>query len=617
MSTTPPTLDNAPTEKATKDDNTLDIIMEAAINDLTSLLDKLQDDESRNSFYARVSQSPSPETKDILRTFNRFKTLYRETFMIASSGSNTKVDDLKQQVSQKRAGEIIVAFRKIIKSDGIQIRLPLLWNLGEIAKECRDIWRHIIRNSSIPQITHESLETKINDAEDNNNLLDNDDIPISELFADITCKKATNEVNASKKQKRAPPTKGPCEHGKKNRSSCKVCIACPHGKRPNLCKECDGSAICLHGRQRFRCKECGGGGICEHGRDRYACKKCSASKKCVHGRYRSRCEECRETLSSKSAPEAHDNTSKDPPVPNSEGHDDTASEGHDDTASESDAEVLCQPVVDTLTPHEKDPSSVGVVKEIRYQHINHQMVEVKDLNENARRGTVMIQPPTVSHNPLNKTNNDTRRVRSLNDIYDDPRSDTDQETSSKTHFKIPKQTAVVFATDPRQKRNAHVTTAIIDPPQENYEYYLMRLDPNNGIGHCGRARENHCAICDFNNHTTADCTRQCKNCGSSSHTTARCNRPIVCAICIKPGHTADLCSVITRGNNDDRQPGDNNYQTESNDLDNRRRDYRHRDDTRYYYSRHRDDTRDYRHRGDSDRRRHDRDRARWSRGRQQ
>ena len=33
------------------------------------------------------------------------------------------------------------------------------------------------------------------------------------------------------KRKRAPRTKGPCEHGVKYRSNCKVCIACPHGRQ--------------------------------------------------------------------------------------------------------------------------------------------------------------------------------------------------------------------------------------------------------------------------------------------------------------------------------------------------------------------------------------------------
>ena len=32
------------------------------------------------------------------------------------------------------------------------------------------------------------------------------------------------------KRKRAPHTKGPCEHGVKYRSNCKVCSGCPHGR---------------------------------------------------------------------------------------------------------------------------------------------------------------------------------------------------------------------------------------------------------------------------------------------------------------------------------------------------------------------------------------------------
>lgn len=95
------------------------------------------------------------------------------------------------------------------------------------------------------------------------------------------------------KRKRAPRTKGPCEHGVKPRSKCKVCSACPHGKRRNLCKECDGSAICLHGRQRFRCRECGGGAICEHGRQRYTCKECGGKGICEHNRHRSACKQCK------------------------------------------------------------------------------------------------------------------------------------------------------------------------------------------------------------------------------------------------------------------------------------------------------------------------------------
>ena len=52
------------------------------------------------------------------------------------------------------------------------------------------------------------------------------------------------------KRKRAPRTKGPCEHGVKHRSKCKVCGACPHGRERSQCKECGGASICEHGRRR-------------------------------------------------------------------------------------------------------------------------------------------------------------------------------------------------------------------------------------------------------------------------------------------------------------------------------------------------------------------------------
>ena len=56
------------------------------------------------------------------------------------------------------------------------------------------------------------------------------------------------------KRKRAPPTKGPCEHGVKYRSQCKVCSACPHGKWRHLCEECGGgeSACMAVGALRAR-----------------------------------------------------------------------------------------------------------------------------------------------------------------------------------------------------------------------------------------------------------------------------------------------------------------------------------------------------------------------------
>jgi hypothetical protein len=94
------------------------------------------------------------------------------------------------------------------------------------------------------------------------------------------------------KRKRAPPTKGPCEHGVKYRSNCKVCSACPHGRRRYQCKECGGASICEHGRIRSACKECGGASICEHGRQRYWCKNCGGGAYCEHGRERRKCKEC-------------------------------------------------------------------------------------------------------------------------------------------------------------------------------------------------------------------------------------------------------------------------------------------------------------------------------------
>jgi len=98
--------------------------------------------------------------------------------------------------------------------------------------------------------------------------------------------------NKGTKRKRAPYTKGPCEHGVKPRSKCKVCGACPHGRQRYWCKECGGGSVCEHGRIRSTCKECGGSQICEHGRQRCSCKECGGASICEHGRLRSRCKEC-------------------------------------------------------------------------------------------------------------------------------------------------------------------------------------------------------------------------------------------------------------------------------------------------------------------------------------
>ena len=79
------------------------------------------------------------------------------------------------------------------------------------------------------------------------------DPPGDDVEVRVTADDATRK---GEKRKGAPRTKGPCEHGVKPRSKCKVCSACPHGKRHRDCKECGGSGICEHGRIRSKCKEC-------------------------------------------------------------------------------------------------------------------------------------------------------------------------------------------------------------------------------------------------------------------------------------------------------------------------------------------------------------------------
>ena len=118
---------------------------------------------------------------------------------------------------------------------------------------------------------------------------------VSGPLPDVDVEVGVKKVDASSKgtkRKRGPQTKGPCEHGVKWRSKCKVCSACPHGRERRYCKDCGGSGICEHGRERRQCKECGGSRICEHGRVRSQCKECGGSQICEHGRQRYRCKEC-------------------------------------------------------------------------------------------------------------------------------------------------------------------------------------------------------------------------------------------------------------------------------------------------------------------------------------
>ena len=82
-------------------------------------------------------------------------------------------------------------------------------------------------------------------------------IPVPNIDgADVDEKRRQELTKKGTKRKRAPPTKGPCEHGVKRRSRCKVCGACPHGRRRARCEECGGGSICEHGRERYRCKQC-------------------------------------------------------------------------------------------------------------------------------------------------------------------------------------------------------------------------------------------------------------------------------------------------------------------------------------------------------------------------
>ena len=78
--------------------------------------------------------------------------------------------------------------------------------------------------------------------------------------ADVDESRRDELTTKGTKRKRAPYTKypkGPCEHGVKKRSQCKVCGACPHGRWRHHCKECGGASFCEHGRERYKCKECG------------------------------------------------------------------------------------------------------------------------------------------------------------------------------------------------------------------------------------------------------------------------------------------------------------------------------------------------------------------------
>ena len=82
-----------------------------------------------------------------------------------------------------------------------------------------------------------------------------------------------------------------CEH-EKQRSSCKICGSCPHGKRRHVCWECDGASICDHKILRSTCRECGGNAFCDHGKRRSVCHECGGGSICEHKVQRRYCSKC-------------------------------------------------------------------------------------------------------------------------------------------------------------------------------------------------------------------------------------------------------------------------------------------------------------------------------------
>lgn len=69
-------------------------------------------------------------------------------------------------------------------------------------------------------------------------------------------------------------------------------VHCPHGRRHDVCVECNGAGICEHNRRRNRCVECGGSQICEHDRIRSRCVECDGASICEHNRRRNQCRDC-------------------------------------------------------------------------------------------------------------------------------------------------------------------------------------------------------------------------------------------------------------------------------------------------------------------------------------
>jgi len=86
-----------------------------------------------------------------------------------------------------------------------------------------------------------------------------------------------------------------CEHDIL-RASCRTCTPknfCePHGRRKTICKDCGGVSICIHERQRSHCVDCEGSAVCRHKRQKITCRECRGSAFCIHERIKYGCKDC-------------------------------------------------------------------------------------------------------------------------------------------------------------------------------------------------------------------------------------------------------------------------------------------------------------------------------------
>lgn len=85
-----------------------------------------------------------------------------------------------------------------------------------------------------------------------------------------------------------------CIHGRtpERCAECGGSAICPCGRQKYSCRKCRGKSICLHGRFKPSCLECGGISICKHGRREQCCRDCKGTSICEHDRRKGRCKIC-------------------------------------------------------------------------------------------------------------------------------------------------------------------------------------------------------------------------------------------------------------------------------------------------------------------------------------